>query len=300
MTAKTLRFFLKVFVLVSFLSLQLALAAPAGGSLSTTVKKKAQVKVPASSRWAGGVDMTRAMSLYDHQDGTKYDGMDYGAGLSYTLPWNGSLSSKLSVTQYLSPTEGEDTAILNDSHLAYKHSRFKIIENRRGVDLDWNPTFTGLIPLSKNSKDVDQINTALIAGAQGSLRAGDATNFRGLGLVFGVNAGQNFHQFETNKDGTILNKYSSNQFLSLYYSIRAFTLSTTYTNKIRWPYSGDVRNSFEFSQQVDYRFLKAYTASLGHTNSGSTLKPNGQDSNVSLMNEDSSIVYLGIGYSFGG
>lgn len=261
-------------------------------------QKKVKKAFEKPSAISGSFDTIRSTSLYDLNNGSKYDGMDYVGSLIWTLPWESSLATKVSFTQILSPTEN-DTTVLNDTHISYSQKKFKLIENDLAVNLAWNPTVTALIPLSKQSKEVEQLNTAVIGSASMTMDAGGRTALHGFSAKFSVSFGQNFHQFETDQNGSILNKYSSNQTLALKYKIKDWALSTTYINKVRWPYAGDVRNSFEFSQDVGYTFQKTWAVSLGHTNSGATLKPNGSDSNVALVDEENSRVYIGLSYGFG-
>jgi len=301
MSMRNLKLFSKLLMSAMLGSVILSGPAPAATPetrLSTTRAKKKTVSKKTGSLWSGSLEMARSSSLYDLDDGSKEDGMDYAGALSYAVP-TGRLSSKLSVSQDLNQ-KTEDTAVINDSHLNYSHQAFQLYEDSRLLKLQWNPAATSIIPLSKKSQKVEQLKTALITSATLSIDAGDRTNLHGLGVKLTVTAGQNFHEFDTDVNGKILNKYSSNQSISLSYKRGDFSIGTEYVNKIRWPYIGDSTSSFEFSQSIGYSFYKQWVASLGHTNSASTLKPNGYESNIGLVNEETSLVSIGLTYEFGG
>ena len=260
----------------------------------TKLEKTESTKQP--SVFSGMASISRSTSLYDLKDGSKYDGMDYlvGFGLNFNF---GSFSSKLSYSQDLNDKTGENSSI-NDTNITYSYLPISISKNDRGVNLGWVPSVTMIIPLSDRSRNVEQLQTALIASAGLSLSAGKNTAMSGLGSKFSISLGQNFHQFETDKNGTISNKMSSNQSIALYYTLSDFTFSLAYANMYRWPYSGNVKNSFSLSQDITYSFLDQYSVSIGQSNSGSTLKPNGYDSNISLFSDTNSILYLAFGASF--
>jgi hypothetical protein len=246
----------------------------------------------------GGLQVVRSTSLYDLKNGSKYDGMDYLTEFGFATPI-GAFSTKLSVTQVLSPTE-EDATILNDSNLTYAYTGIKLKDDPNQFVIGLTPALTAIIPLSKKAKNIDQLITALIGSVTLGFAAGKNTNLAGLSLGLTLTLGQNFYQKETDVNGSILNKNSSNQIISVAYELSHFTFSLSYANQVRVPYAGDLRNAYEFSQDIGFKFAKDWVVSIGHTNAGATLKPNGYESNVSIVNEDNSIAYLALSYGFGG
>lgn len=271
-------------------------AHPKTALVNTSILRPKRSIKSETKKLSGSFVLSRSSSLYDLKNGNKYDGMDYSTSLGYKLG-PGTLSSGVSYTQNLNETDGENSTI-NDSNLKYSLEPRKIILESIAVDVNWAASASAIIPLSKKSNEVDQLQTALILSTNLTLVASDELLVGGLGLSLGVSAGQNFHSFETDKNGYYLNKNSSNQSISLFYSLKNIRFLMSYANKIRWAYQGEVRNSFEFSQDITLSFLDFWTAELGHTNSGSALKPNGMDSNLSVIDEDNSIVYLGLSFSF--
>ncbi len=249
-----------------------------------------------TSNWAGSLDVTRSTNLYDLKDGSKTEGMDYVLSILYKLP-TGLLSSKISYSYDIYNHE-EGKSYLNDSNLTYSYNETLIYKNQNSVLAGWTPSLTAIIPLSEGSRNNEQLKTALIAGANFKILAGEKTISKGFGSDISVTAGQNFHNYETDVNGKSLNRYSSNQSLAVFYSSRNIFVILNYVNKLRWAYNGELRNGFELSQEVDYSFYKKWTVLLGHTNAGTAFKPNGIDSNVSLISENSSVVYFGLKYIF--
>lgn len=249
-----------------------------------------------SKNFSGTFEVSRSSSLYDLKNGNKYDGMDYLVSIAYKLGL-GTLSTGLSYTQNLNENDSENSTI-NDSHLKYSLESQSYEIDSIASDMDWGSSLSAIVPISNKSRDVDQLQTAVILSTNLTFIVSNKSALKGFGLGLGISAGQNFHSFETDKNGNFLNKNSSNQSISLIYSLKKIRFLFSYANKIRWAYQGDTRNSFEFSQDVTYSFLDSWSASAGHTNSGSSLKPNGIDSNLSVIDEDNSIVYVGLAYSF--
>ncbi len=264
--------------------------------VNTSILRQSKSRKSEAKKLSGSFVISRSSGLYNLKNGNKYDGMDYSTSLGYKIG-PGSLSSGISYTQNLNDTDGESSTI-NDSNLKYSLEPRKIILGSTAVNVDWGASASAIIPFSKKSREVDQLQTALILATNLTLVASDELAVSGLGFSLGVSAGQNFHSFQTDKNGNYLNKNSSNQSISFFYSLNKIRFLVSYANKIRWAYQGEVRNSFEFSQDITWSFLDFWTAELGHTNSGSALKPNGMDSNLSVIDEDNSIVYLGLSYSF--
>lgn len=253
-------------------------------------------RVAEENPFSGSLEISRSSSLYDLKNGNKYDGMDYLLAFNYKFN-AGYVSTKLSYSQDLNDKTGENSTI-NDTNLTYSHASQEIYNDENSVAISWSPSATAIIPLSERSQKVEQLQSAIIGAVSLKILAGERSAMSGAGLSLSLTAGQNFHQYETDPDGNFLNKNSSNQSIAAFYTLSDFTFTVSYANKIRWPYQGDARYSFDLSEDITYSFLKSWSASIGHTNSGSTLKPNGYDTNVSLVDDDNSIVYLGLAYGF--
>lgn len=259
-----------------------------------TVLKK-QNKQVNDYQWSSQFAIARSTSLYDHKDGTRSDGMDYFASTSLKSPI-GSFSAKAGYSQNLNDNSPE-ASDFSDISTSYSLNSFK-----------WNladsflikltPFMTALIPLAKTTVKRDQLQTAISVG--NSFRFEPETNsanqLSSWSLGLSLSVGQNFHNYSTDVNGRVLNQYSSNQSINGSYSYENLSFSLEFTNKLRWSYEGTQKNYFEHTEEVGYAFLdNRFSVSLGHTNSGSVYKANNSDSNIELINENDSTVYLSIG-----
>jgi hypothetical protein len=52
------------------------------------------------------------------------------------------------------------------------------------------------------------------------------------------------------------------------------------------------------SQELGYEISPLFAVAIGHTNAGSSLRPNGNDSNVQLVDENTSLIYGSLTVTF--
>lgn len=242
--------------------------------------------------------VARSTSLYDHQDGTKTDGMDYGFVPSLSTPY-GTLSSKITYSQNLRDTSTDGGSDLNDIPIT-----FSLKSNKWNWSLPWAltwaPSITAMAPVSKLSTKKDNLQTVLVGGVRFSLFPDGVTpktdSFWNLGL--GLTFGQYFHTYEEDINGSILNKYTSNQSVSIAYTYKKLTFSFDFVHNSRWTYQNNVKEAFEHSEEVSYAFTPNFSMSMGHTNAGSVLKANGVDSNYDFIDENNSKVFATMAISF--
>lgn len=240
--------------------------------------------------------VSRSTSLYDHKDGTNSESMSFLLAPSFKMPF-GSISALFSYNQDLKDSENIDNGFA-DTPVAFA---FKTKE------WDWSapyiltltPTITALAPMAKRTVTKDQLQTALSTGLSFGIKPdGIHTSEHGeYSLAIGVTAGRNFHTYEEDINGAVLNKYSSNQTINLGYSISEWSFAIEYIHKTRWTYKGNIKDAFSFSQELGYTFNDHFAAAIGHSNEGAGLKSNGYESNFNLIDENASSVYLSLGTS---
>jgi hypothetical protein len=73
-------------------------------------------------------------------------------------------------------------------------------------------------------------------------------------------------------------------------------VSLTSTNRFisNIAYSGTLKSSFELAQDIGYQVNDNVSVSVGHSNSGDTLKSDAKSSNVDLINENTSTLSAGV------
>ncbi|MBC7466516.1 MAG: hypothetical protein H7256_11040 [Bdellovibrio sp.] len=247
--------------------------------------------------FTGILSISRNTSLYDFQDGTRKDSIDYLAIPSLALSF-GTFSAKISFAQDLR----------DDSAGASDWNDFPVTYAMKAIQWQWSPpyiitltpTLTALIPTNAKTIKRDQLQSALTTGISfGIIPDGIAQARDGAwNLALGLTAGRAFHAYDVDINGLALNKYSSNQTANLGYTYKSVSLSAEYIHKTRWTYQGATRDSFIVSQELGYSISDRFAVAIGHTNEGSGLKANATESNFSLVNENDSTVYGQLAVSF--
>jgi hypothetical protein len=251
--------------------LLLASAFPALAQAQLASKTKA----PAPQNFHLKLNLSRSSSLVDFKDGSRADSMDYELTPSYKTSY-GTAKASLTYSQDLRDKNAVDAG---DIPLTFDFKQFSP---------GWFLSATSLIPASKKSTKRDELQTAL---------GGKITYINlppsgeGFSFAASVSLSQNFHSYEEDINGAILNKYASNQLVNLGYSIKNWNLSFTGINRTRVTYQSSVKSTFELIEEIEYAVNDGISMAMGHTNGGSPLKPNGVDSNVELVNEDTSMIY---------
>ncbi len=287
------------------------LAAPAEASTIKTnkvvvradqVAKEMQPEV--APAFSGAFQASRSVSLYDHEDGSRSEGMDYlfAPSLKTSI---GSFGAKLTYVQNLRDDTGHTyDGTVNASDWGDVPFTYSLVPNKWQWSYPYmitiTPFATIIMPASQNSLKRDQLTTAFSIGTSFAIIPDGIAPARdgAFSLAIGLTAGQYLHSYSTDINGNVLNKYSSNQTLNLGYSYKAVSISFEFINKSRWTYEGNVRNSFIHSEELGYAFNEHYSIALGHTNSGWALKSNGIDTNLDFINENDSTIYGSLGISF--
>lgn len=262
-------------------------ANPAGPSSKTNPTQTAnttptqEISQAPQKRWSAMGALSRSTSLYDHQDSSRRDSADIFARLSLrvTDEWTAS------------------TAISHSSDLNYtEYTGFGDVSlsiGRRGMPLGemmtWAPNFSGTFPTSKNSQ-IHQ-NLLFAGGASLSISMKPDVLPAGLSLGFGIGLTRLVHQYEESTTGRVNTQWSSRQSVSIGYSLGRFSLSGQVGHRNTISYQGTLRESFDHSQDLSYQASNNLSVSVGHSLAGSVYRPNGQDTNLSLINEQDSTVY---------
>lgn len=260
------------------LSSSLAFANAAINSSTTLVQRPKKD----TSIWSGFLVTSRSTGLYDFQDGTRSDNIDYTGRL------NANLTSKYSLRV--------DTGFTQDLKDSEKDTMADTLFTIRRAPINLGKTFLfafnlgGIAPTSKDSSKRQKM--------QGSARAGIilAINpdrlIKGFAFVGAASFSRNFHEYETDVTGRVLNEYSSTQALTMSYDFPVgISLSADLTHLNGISYQGNVKETYEISEEISYQLSSMFSAAIGHSNSGNALRPNGQDYSYRVYDENSSVVY---------
>lgn len=265
----------------------MASTTPAPNNTSSTQAKSE--KAPAPKTFGLGLEITRSTSLIDFKDGSRSDGLDI-VMVPSVMAFNGKISAQLVYSQNLRNQYSQTENDFADVPVTYAF---------KAIPLNWMNTrfsysLTALIPVSKYSRIKDELQTAL----SGRLGLSMTPEGNGFNAAVGITLGRNFHTFEEDINGAVLNQYSSNQNLNLGYVLSDWSASLSFVNRSRQTYKGNTKSTFELTEEIGYSVSDNFSLALGHTNAGSTLKANGMDSNVELIDENSSMIYGTIGFSY--
>lgn len=246
----------------------------------------------ADYHFGSSISMQRSRSLYDHQDGSRSDSLDLTLSPSLSTPI-GQFSGNIGYSQDLNDSESVGNGP-TDANLRYSYKAYDWALSTPYA-LALKPSFSVVIPVAKTSRLKDQLQTALAAGLAFIIKPdGKTTSDGNFNLAFGLTAGRNFHQYDDDINGIALNKYSSNQSLTLGYEISDWSFSIEYIHRSRWTYQNNVRESYVLSEDISYTINENFAVAIGHSNESPALKANGYESNFNVIDEDASIVYLGI------
>lgn len=266
-------------------------AAPASAQTATqTLTTKPAKKIETTPAYGIAAIISRSISLIDHQDGSKSDSADILLSPSVKFS-TGRLYAFLTYSQDLRDEYAENDIGDIPVNFMLKPSTFNWVN---GYETSVSYLLTAVAPASKTSTKKDQLQTAISGRIGLAFEPKDGGFFAATTL----SAGRNFHAYEEDINGNVLNQYSSNQQLKLGYTLDNWTISADYTHKTRWTYRGNVKASFELTEELEYTINKNYAVAVGHTNSGSALKPNGTDSNIDVFNENNSVVYMSLSLSY--
>lgn len=230
--------------------------------------------------------LSKSVSLVDHNDGERQETNDLEVVPSYS--WG--FAKTLAVLSFSDDLRDPGNSDMGDIPVAtafkgWEFKRFKL-----------SPSVTAVIPASKESKLNTNLQTAISGKLSGSIQP--QLLIPGLSLSASLSAGRNFHRYDTALDGKVLNQYSSKQGLSVGYEIGIFSFGIDFTHINSVSYQGNLKESFEHSEEASVSFGDHFGFSLGHTNGGSVFKENGYSSNYQFINEEDSLVYAKVSMQY--
>jgi hypothetical protein len=282
-----------------FVSLDLVVVS-VGAFMSTILlfATAAMAKTTPETSWGlnHSVNISRGTSLIDRQDGSRSDSSEFAYMPALKTPIGG-LSAKIVYSKDLR----------DDMSTRDEWADIPVAYSPMNVDWGWSPpyiltlspTLTAVIPASEISIKKNNLNGSFILGVNFRIKPdGVFAADGGWSLSIGATIGRNFHTYEEDILGGVLNKHSSNQSLALGYSWGALSVSFEFLNRVRWTYQNRQTSSFVAAQELGYAISPVFSVAIGHSNEASALKPNGYESNYSLTDEKTSTVYANFGLSF--
>jgi hypothetical protein len=273
-------------------------AQPSKSSTDSSVLSADQIEAREAdpSLFSVTAEVSQSRNLVDFQDGSREDATELLLVPSYKTKI-GKFSAKIQYAQNQTNSEDINNGFA-DALLTYTYP---------ALDWDWSPPyvifispgFTLVAPISKVSQKQTELQTATIFNFTLGVKPDDLfKNENAWSFLLGLTAGRNFHPYEEDINGVILNKYSSNQSITINYSYSAWSLSLDFINRSRWTYKDNIKQSFIANQEIGYEINPNLNFAIGHTNEASALKADGQSSNLNFSDEKTSTVFATIGVNF--
>ena len=204
---------------------------------------------------------------------------------SYKITDNLTTSLRTDITKYF--TQDENTEMTNT------RIRFSYLTAKLTDQISWSNRFDVFIPTNRKSQLTDRLTTATGVGTSLKYAGEITTAILGLGIT------RNYHEFDYSTTGEQLTEYTATQFLNLEFSLmEKISLSVEGSYIISRSYQNTEKYNFETNVSLDYTMTKNFSASVGLSNGGSALKANGVDSNIEFLNEKTSELSAGIGYTY--
>ena len=240
--------------------------------------------------FSGVVNASYSRSMVDRVNGELQSSQALLLIMNTKISTNWALTNRISLSQDLRDQESLDDGF----------SDLLFILSKKPNELNgWllgAPVFVAVLPTAERTTQVQNLKTSLSAGYTFTINP--EVLIKGASFSLNLAASRNFHQYETDKAGTILNQYGLKETLSAGYGFGDWAFSADFVFRHAMTYQNNWVQAFEHSQEAAYSVTKNWGITLGHTNSGSWLAPNGQDSNFKLINEDDSIVYVSSSLAF--
>lgn len=276
---------IKLFLALNFIFIMVAaISAEAAMNKSKTKKIQAQTT---TTGFSGSVNIAQYGSMIDYQDGTRSDSLDTTVSFAYAFSEKYKLGSLFYYSYNLKKEDGDwDELLLNFTRAPVPlYSRMQV-----------SPALLGSVPMSKDATLRQEFKGGIGSGLRFSFLPN--TFVGGLDFKFSISLFRNFFAAETATDGKPNSEYSSIQKITAMHTYKNLNSSITFIHLNSLTYQNNIKESFMHFEELSYDFTPAFSLSAGHANIGSALKPNGQDSNILLINENSSLLYVSSRFNF--
>jgi hypothetical protein len=147
------------------------------------------------------------------------------------------------------------------------------------------------IPLTVESRDRKSLLSSVSVGPRVS-RSLDIAPKLALNAQYRLGLTKNIHRYETATTGAVNTSHSLSNRVLLGFDYDAFSLSFDFKHSLGISYLGGARANFETSSELAWSATEALAFAIGLSNSGALYKADGQSSNVTLFDEQSSNIYV--------
>jgi hypothetical protein len=160
-----------------------------------------------------------------------------------------------------------------------------------------SPNLWITLPFSANARE----RVSLLAAVMISQRISYDLGRKGLPIsgFYEPSVTRSFHEFKTTTTGASNAAYSFGQRLIIGVDLGAgFIFNTDLILGHSWTYEGNTVSRFSWSEGIDKNLGQGWSAGVAFSNAGPTLRANGYDSNVSLVDPETSQISGSVSYAF--
>jgi hypothetical protein len=248
--------------------------------------------------FSGTFSVGRSNSLYLENGNSKSASWDFSGALSYAFARNWKTTAVAEGSQDIKDESASDVS-KETLELSY-HKYTPVAYAVHFSPLDFTPAVKWSFPASRASRS-ESLKGSLGTSLRADLNP-DYLFSKKLSSYFKVSGARNFHEYSTAASGKVNNQYSSSQAVSVAWNFTdALSLSVLYTHINYWTYQGAMTEFFNHTEELGYELTKNWSLALGHSYGNpivSVRRADEQTYNTNLSDEENSIVYGQIGYTF--
>lgn len=237
-----------------------------------------------AKKWSLPISVGTASNLYQN-DAYEREGLT-SFTLSPVYRLTDSLSLGAMTGGYQEETGARNSAFLNTSvSLSYKTALTETTTWKAGTRV--------ILPTNRPGQD----ETSLQGGVGVSTGFVFDDLFLGSSFTYGISFTRYSHEFDRTASDTANVRETLSQ--SLVYSLpigSRFTLEPSFQYTQGLTYQDDTRHTFGAGVELSFAATKALYFSVGTSNEGAALKPNGSDSNIEFFDDKTSVISVGITY----
>jgi hypothetical protein len=268
-----------------FLGSSLSFAAPvAQNTIRTNRKALMPAKTSEPKSWSIPITFEAGSTL--HADDAYEREAQSALAISPSVKLTKNLNLSSSVTIYQEQTGAGNSGFDNTPiSLSYRAAFTPKIA--------WTNSVAVILPTNRQLQDE---TTYQGAGKVASNIAFDDL-FLHSSISYGISFTRNVHELQQNFKGAFNVRDNVTQAINHSLPLgRDWSFDTSFVYTYGWTYLDDSRSKFYAGINLNWNFVKDWTASLGTSNEGNALKPNGSDSNIEFYNDNSSVVKFSLTY----
>lgn len=274
-----------------FLSLLILMSSVASLAAPSTSIMSAEERKAMAQRWGGMLQTDYATSLYDQEDGSKSTAMDFKGEISYKLTRNYKVKFHLDATQDLQHQEDSD---LGMASLGLSHSKIKVANQLFLL----TPSTSIRLPISRADQRASFI-TAVSVELNTAINPSYLISKK-LDLSISLGATRYVHTYSEAENGDINTQYKLSQAFNIGWNFTDWLGISAEVDHINaWDYNGIQKEFYAHAEEIDFTLNKNWALAVGHQYGlTSVWAANQQDYNFNLVDEQNSLVFGQVTYTF--